>query len=105
MVPDPVDTVNAPPKTVVTVSRIQFFAVEFGDDEGRKHITAVVRIGGEYYRDSNGETWAKNLTRLPETSWFHKQLSKMIEDREAEVKMVEEPLPKEDAVDVMGDQK
>jgi hypothetical protein len=104
-VPDPEDNINAPPRTVTNISRIQFFAIEFGDGEGRRHRTAIVKVGGQLFRDPNGEEWARRLIRMPEDTWMHVQVEKMIADRMAAITTKDDPLPTTDAVDVMGDTK
>jgi len=101
--PDPVQDVNAPPKTVTNVQRAEFFAVEFGDDAGRRRITCVMKFGDQLYMDPNGEAWASRLRRLPEDNWMHKQLSQKIDSAMQGSQVEAEPLPKTDAVDIMGD--
>jgi len=104
--PDPVDNINAPPKTVTNVMPIQFFAVEFGDDEGRKHTTVVAHMGGMIYMDPSGEDWAKRQRAMPPASWFGQQTQKMIDQGGfAKAEKPSEPLPKEDKVDIMGSNK
>lgn len=105
LVPDPENNINAPPKTVTNIARIQFFAMEFGDDEGRKHTTAIVKVGDQYFRDPNGEDWAKRLIPIPKTSWMGVQVDKMIADRMAALANKDEPLPTKDDVDIMGETK
>lgn len=73
----------------------QMFAVQFTDDEGRVRNTVVMRIGGQWYLPPNGEAWSQALQPLKEDTWLARQLSDAFAVQAA-------PLPKSDAVDILG---
>jgi hypothetical protein len=86
---------SAPPRTVTHCVPAQMFAIEMGDESGKKVTTIIFRVGDVLYSDPNGEQWASNLRTISKNSWLYKQL---IEATDATEKVAE--VPNEDAVDV-----
>jgi hypothetical protein len=84
-------------RRVTNIARSEEFAVEWVDDDGRTHIEIMHRIGGVWHRAPNGENYAATLKRIAADSW----LVKLLEERIAGENMAS--IPKEDAVDVLGE--
>lgn len=91
------DSNRAPARTVQHCMPVQMFAVEIGDEEGKKITTVAFKVGDMLYTDPNGESWAGSLRTIPKTSWLYRQL---MEATDAFEKVAE--VPKEDAVDITG---
>ena len=73
----------------------EMFAVQYCDEGGVEHRTVVMRIGGQWYLPPNGEIWAQSLRPLKGDAWLAKQLSEALQSHTA-------PVPKTDAVDILG---
>ncbi len=84
-------------RRVTNIARSEEFAVEWVDDDGRTHIEIMHRIGGVWHRAPNGENYAATLKRIAPDSW----LVKLLEERIAGENTAS--IPKEDAVDVLGE--
>lgn len=72
------------------------YAIEYTDDEGTKHVTIVMRIGGQWYLPPNGENYAATLRPIRSDNWLGKALTERLLDSTPTA------LPKADAVDVVG---
>jgi hypothetical protein len=82
-------------KTLNHFEPVQTFAVQFADDEGQLRNTVVMRIGGQWYLPPNGEAWSRALQPLKEGTWLERQLTESFSLKAT-------PLPKSDAVDILG---
>lgn len=85
------------PKTVTNFAEVQTYGIEYVDDNGNKHVTIAMRIGGTWHLAPNGENYAATLRPLKSDTWLAKQLEERIQDAAPSV------IPKEDAVDVIGE--
>jgi hypothetical protein len=91
------DPNSAPANTLLHCAPAQVFAIEMGDEQGRRIRTVVYKIGGALYADPNGEAWAKALRPIAEATWLAKQLREAIAAQDRTVS-----LPKTDNVDLFG---
>lgn len=89
------DPNSAPANTLLHCAPAQVFAIEMGDEQGRRIRTVIYKIGGAFYADPNGEAWAKSLRPVAETTWLAKQLREAIAAQDKTV-----ALPKDDKVDL-----
>ena len=89
---------DAPPRTILNLRQMTFYAAEFTDEDGQVRTVPIARIGKSVWIPPNAEQWAKEMAKAP--VW----LAKAVEDTlEAEVKATNEgPLPA-DTVDVMNE--
>lgn len=99
VVPTSNDDKRAPARKVMNFARMQHFAIEMGDEQGRKVITTVFLMNGQWYHDPNAPMWAEKLRNIDPNSWLHKELSAAYKSLEG---MESEDVPTTDAVNVMG---
>ena len=83
------------PQTLVNVTPMEFFGVEFIDGDGKRHITTVVRTGNALWFAPNSEQWTSQLK--PAAKWFKERFEVMAGKPGASLEV-----PKVDTVDVMG---
>lgn len=88
---------NAPVKTLMHCMPVFMYAIELGDENGKKVTTVCFKMGDTIYTDPNGEQWGQNLRTVAKTSWLYKQLLEAIASHEKV-----NDVPAEDAVDVVG---
>jgi hypothetical protein len=84
-------------RRLTNIARSEEYAVEWVDDDGNSHLEIMHRVGGVWHRAPNGENYAAQLKAVSSTSW----LVKLLEERIAGESTTS--IPKEDAVDVLGD--
>lgn len=95
--PDHSSSGDAPSQKVTNLAPVEMYGVRFGDGSGKAHVTTVFRVGGAWYMDAkNGETWTRELA--PVSSWLAKEL-----DSHAVFTKDPPSVPKEDSVDVVGE--
>jgi hypothetical protein len=68
------DDRRAPPRKVIHFARMEMFAMEFGDEQGRRITTTIFRMGGVWYHDPNAPGWAEKLRAVDRNSWLQKEL-------------------------------
>lgn len=83
-------------RTITGFAEAKTYGVEYVDDEGTKHTTIVMLIGGQWYLPPNGENYAATLRPIKADTW----LGKALEESKANTNTAS--LPKADAVDVVG---
>lgn len=94
--PTPNDGRGAP-RTVANVVPLEQYAVQYFDENGTQRVNILIKVGDQLYFPPNGIDWAASLK--PAADWVKKGvLAKIGEGGQAE------PLPKDDNVDVMGDE-
>lgn len=91
------DPNRAPARTVQHCVPVQMYAIEIGDEEGRKITTVAFKVGDALYVDPNGEQWTASLRTVSKTTWLYKQLMEVTDALE-----VVAEVPNEDSVDVLG---
>lgn len=84
------------PRTVTGFAEAKTYGIEYTDDDGTKHTTVVMNIGGQWYMPPNGENYAATLRPIKADTW----LGKALED--GRLNSNTSSLPKEDAVDIVG---
>lgn len=87
------------PRTVAAVVPLEQFAVHYYDENGTPRTNVLIKVGEKYYFAPNGIEWAASLK--PAAEWVKKGVLAVIGNKEPAAPA--EPLPKEDPVDVMGD--
>lgn len=90
----------APTRKLTHCAPAQMYAIEYGDDDGKKHTTVAMCIGGVWYLPPNGEDWARSLRPVPKDSWLEKQLGQARSEDQAAVGT---KVPSTDVVDVLAD--
>jgi hypothetical protein len=90
------DPNSAPANTLLHCAPAQMFAIQMGDEQGRRIQTMVFRIGNMLYVDPNGEEWARKIRPIAETTWLAKQLREHFASLDKTVS-----IPKEDNVDLL----
>jgi hypothetical protein len=92
---------TGPPRTLIGFGEAQTFAVNWVDDNGKQHAELMHRIGGVWHRAPNGENYFATLRRFGSDTW----LSQLLEEQVKKLAPVTaSSLPKDDAVDPMGDE-
>ena len=89
---------NGAPRTVTAVVPMEQFAIFYNDENGTPRANVLVKVGDALYLPPNGVEWAANLK--PAAEWLKKAALPKIGNTEGKA----DPLPKNDAVDVMGGQ-
>jgi hypothetical protein len=103
LIPENISTEQAPQQKIVNFSWCQFAAIEYGDAEGRKHTTILMKLGGQWYFSPNGEAWA--TAQRPATEWMLKALKEQEALHPAPASSfvpVPDGIPTKDDVDVLG---
>jgi len=89
------DTKTAEPKTVLQMVPLQMFAVEIGDENGRRKRVLAFRVGDSWFHDPVAEPWFDRLRAIAKDVW----LAKMLEER-FQAANTKASAPKEDTVDI-----
>lgn len=87
---------TAAPRTVTGFAEAKTFGIEYTDDDGEKHTTVAMCIGGQWYMPPNGENYAATLRPIKSDTWLGKALE------EGRLNTNATSLPKQDSVDVIG---
>lgn len=91
------------PREVPTISSMELFAIVYYDEEGRRHISAVVMIGdGELMLAPNGEQWMKDLKPAP--AYLKEEVLKRVKAKRVAAAMSAHPTTKVDPT-VSGSEK
>lgn len=85
------------PRSLSGFMEAKTYAVEYVDDNGDKHITLAMLVGGQWYLPPNGENYAATLRPINKDTWLAKQLDERLLSQGAAPNA-----PKTDAVDVIG---
>lgn len=80
------------PKTVRHVMPVEWFAVQWFDENGRSHEEISCRVGSTVYLAPNGEQWSAGLKRA--APWLTDHVNRELNSRKATV-------PEKDSVSVM----
>lgn len=91
------DDRRAPARKVVHFAKMEHFAIEMGDEQGRKVVTTVFRMAGQWYHDPNAPQWAEKLRTIDKNSWLFKELDGALAAAEG---AESGEVPKTDAVDI-----
>ncbi len=86
------------PRTVAAVVPLEQFAVHYYDENGTPRTNILIKVGDKFYFAPQGLEWAASLK--PAAEWVKKGVLAVIGTKEQDAPA--DPLPKEDAVDVMG---
>lgn len=89
------DTKMAEPKTVLQMVPLQMYALEIGDENGRRKRVLAFRVGDAWFHDPAAEPWFDRLRSVAKDTW----LSKMLEER-FQAATAKVSAPKEDTVDI-----
>ena len=88
------------PRTLSGFAEAKSYGIEYTDDDGNKHTTIGMYIGGQWYLPPNGENYASTLRPLKSDTWLAKSLE---ERRESDGGSVAGGgVPGQDNVDVVG---
>jgi len=82
-------------RTITGFAEAKTYGIEYVDDEGTKHVTIAMFIGGAWYLPPNGENYAATLRPIKNDMW----LGKALEERRLSQNTAN--LPKQDNVDVI----
>lgn len=88
-------------KRVNHVIPMEMFAVQYTNDAGKVIDTVVFKMGGQWYRDPNGEAWAGKLVPVPQDSYLAQQAEGILASR-APAPVGGVAVASDDAVDIMG---
>lgn len=86
---------TAPSQTIIHAAKMEMYAVEYGDNNGRKHVTMFLRVGDVWYEPKTAEQWCSELHTL--SKWAADQMTAKV----GAPTPAASNLPKEDAVDVL----
>jgi hypothetical protein len=75
--PDNQSTEQAPQQTVTRITELRTFLVEYGDERGIKHTTAVAFNGQDFFMPPNAEEWVRTSRSC--AKWFDQGCKKLLE--------------------------
>jgi hypothetical protein len=91
------DQKTAAPKTIQHMVPMEMFAVEIGDENGRRKRVLAFRVGNTWFHDPSAEPWFDRLKQIDAKTWLAKSLEERFQSVNAPVSV-----PKEDTVDILG---
>ena len=86
------------PGTLIAMADVEWKAVWFYDEQGRKAYDVVAVVGGKMFFAPNGREWAAKLS--PATKKFQEQVDQRVALRRKQA--APSSLPETDSVDVMA---
>lgn len=91
------DSKQAEPKTVLQMVPLQMYAVEIGDENGKRKRVLAFRVGKQWFHDPVAEPWFDRLREIDGKTW----LGKSLEERFIAA-TTPASAPKEDTVDIFA---
>ena len=79
------------PRSIPTIARVEFFAVQVADEEGNIASHMMVEVGGKFFADPNGGHWISQLTEVK--PWVQEQLQARVLKRSSETAPPEQLSP------------
>lgn len=95
----PISPEGGPPRTVIAVVPVEYFAVAFNDENGRLQRMVVLRVGDKVHVPPGAVEWARTLKAG--AAWLEEGINRMAGQRVEVPELDPNALPP-DGVDVLG---